>query len=124
MKRILLVQLLLLTGCAGLGTTAPGYAIGTYKGALIGRGSCTFPAADITLNVAKWSAYGDWYFEQQNVRGQFVDGWVNSEGFLWGRRLPQVGMVYVGGFFASDGSEVDARIDTESCSYRGSLPRT
>ncbi len=76
------------------------------------------------MSVAKWSAYGDWYFEEQNIREQFLDGLVNSGGFLWGRRTSQDGLVYVGGFFASDGSALDVRVDTVSCSYRGSLART
>jgi hypothetical protein len=123
MKKVSLVPMLLMTGCAGLGVTAPDYAIGTYRGAVIGRGLCILPAAELTVNVAKWSAYGDWYFEQQNIHERFLDGGVDSGGFLWGRRTPPYGMVYVGGYFTPDGSALDVRIDTHSCSYRGSIAR-
>ena len=123
MKKVWVVSAILLTGCTGLGATAPDYAIGTYRGAVIGRGSCALPAAELTVNIAKWSAYGDWYFEQQNVRAQFLGGWVYSDGFLAGRRAPQGGMEYVGGSFVSDGSALDVRIDTGTCSYRGALAK-
>jgi hypothetical protein len=123
MTTIWLVPVLLLTGCAGLGVTAPDYVIGIYRGAVIGRGACNLSAAELTVNVAKWSAYGDWYFEQQNIHEQFLDGAVDSGGFLWGRRTPPDGMVYVGGFFTPDGSALDVKIDTQSCSYRGTIAR-
>ena len=124
MKKLWLVAVLLLTGCAGLGATAPDYAVGTYSGAVVGRGSCAFPAAELTVRIAKSSAYGDWYNEQQNIRVQFTNGWVYSNGFLGERRASLGGIEYVGGYFASGGSALDVRIDTGSCSYRGSIGRT
>ena len=118
-----LLPALFLTGCTGLGVLAPDYAIGIYRGAVMARGACASPAAELTVTIAKSSAYGDWYIEQTNIRAPFAGGWVYDAGFLASRRAPQDGMEYVGGQFVADGSALDARIDTNTCTYNGTLAR-
>ena len=123
MKVVLQLPALLIAGCSGLGSVAPDYAIGTYRGAVIGRGTCTSAAAELTVSIAKASASGDWYIEQQNIRAQFVAGWVYSAGFLASHRASQGGMEYVSGYFTPDGAALDARIETGTCTNTGSLLR-
>ena len=124
MRTVWFLPALWLAGCTGLGAVAPNYAVGTYRGAVIGSGSCNSPAVDLTVSISKWSAYGDWYVEQQNLRAQFLGGWVYDAGFLASRRVPQGGLDYVGGNFVSGGSSMDVRIDTGACTYSGSIART
>ena len=115
---------LVLTGCSGIGALAPDYAIGTYRGAVIGRGICAAPAAELTVNIAQSATYGDWYFELQNARAQFGLGWVYGDGFFSSRVVGPTRIEYVGGYFVQGGSALDARIDTGGCIYNGILPRT
>jgi hypothetical protein len=75
------------------------------------------------VTVAKYSAFGDWYPEQQNDRTQFACAWVNQTGFFSSRRPPQGTMEYVIGYFAKDGSALDAKIDAGACSYTGRISR-
>jgi hypothetical protein len=121
MKRTLLLGLIL-AGCYR-GPLAPDYALGTYQGAMIGRGSCPSEAAQLTVTVVKYSAFGDWYPEQQNLRTQFACAWVNQTGFFSSRRPPDGGMEYVIGHFAKDGSALDAEINAGACSYTGRILR-
>jgi hypothetical protein len=113
---------LLTTGCVGIGALAPDYAIGSYRGAVIARGACAAPGADLTVSIGPSSASGDLYFEQQNIRARFGDGWVDDAGFLSSRRTPD-GMEYVSGYFVDNGAALDATIDTRTCTYVGTLVR-
>ncbi len=112
-----------LAGCFGPGPLAPNYALGTYQGTAAGGSSCPSPSAELTVTIAKYSAFGDWYLEQQKARTQFACGWVNQTGFFSSHDAPQNGMEYVIGYFTNDGSAIDARIDTGACSYTGRLSR-
>jgi hypothetical protein len=113
---------LVLTGCYP-GPLAPDHALGTYQGAMAGTGSCPSRAAQLTVTVAKYSAFGDWHPEQQNGRTQFACAWVNQIGFLSSRRSPEGSMEYVVGYFAKDGSALDAKIDAGACNYAGRISR-
>jgi hypothetical protein len=113
---------LVLAGCYP-GPLAPDYALGTYQGAIAGTGSCPSRAAQLTVTIANYSAFGDWYPEQQNDRTQFACAWVNQIGFFSSRRPPEGGMEYVVGYFAKDGSALDAKIDAGACSYAGRISR-
>jgi hypothetical protein len=113
---------LVLTGCYP-GPLAPDHALGTYQGAMAGTGSCPSRAAQLTVTIAKYSAFGDWYPEQQNDRTQFACAWVNQTGFFSSRRPPEGGMEYVVGYFAKDGYALDAKIDAGACSYTGRISR-
>jgi hypothetical protein len=124
MKLSILVTAVMLGGCYGSGALAPDYALGTYRGSVIGRGTCPSPAAQLTVNVTTSSAYGDWYFEQRGIRIRFTDGWVHDAGFLSSIRTPEQRNEYVSGLFTPDGSAIDANIDTGSCLYTGRLLRT
>lgn len=124
MKAAWLLFAMLVAGCAELGALAPDNAIGTYRGAVMGRGYCPSQAGVLTVNIAKSAAYGDWQFQQPNLQAQFGLGWVYGSGFLSSRRAPQGGMEYVGGYCAPDGSSLAARIDTGACIYNGVLLRT
>ena len=115
---------LVVAGCFGPGPLAPNYALGTYQGAAAGGSSCPSPAAELTVTIVKYSAFGDWYLEQQNARTQFACAWVNQTGFFSSHDAPQGGIEYVIGYFANDGSEIDARIDAGNCSYIGRLSRS
>ena len=114
---------LVLACCAGPGPLAPNYALGTYQGTAVGGSSCPSPAAELTVTIAKYSAYGDWYLEQQNARTQFACAWVNQSGFFSSHEAPQGGLEYVIGYFTNDGSGIDASIDVGTCSYTGRLSR-
>jgi hypothetical protein len=122
MKKTLLLALVL-AGCYP-GPLAPDYARGTYQGAMTSTGSCPSRAAQLTVTIAKYSAFGDWFPEQRNVRTQFACAWVNQIGFFSSRRPPEGGMEYVVGYFAKDGSALDAKIDAGACSYTGRITRT
>ena len=121
MKKVLLLALVL-TGCYP-GPPAPDYAIGTYQGAMTSTGSCPSRAAQLTVTVAKYSALGDWYTKHQNDRTQFACAWVNQIGFFSSRRPPEGDMEYVVGYFAKDGSALDAKIDVGACSYTGRISK-
>jgi hypothetical protein len=114
---------LVLAGCYP-GPLAPDYALGTYQGAIAGTGSCPSRAAQLTVIIAKYSAFGDWHPEQQDARTQFACAWVNQIGFFSSRRPLEGGMEYVVGYFAKDGSALDAKIDAGACSYAGRISRT
>jgi hypothetical protein len=113
---------LVLAGCYP-GPLAPDYALGTYQGAIAGTGSCPSRAAQLTVTIANYSAFGDWYPEQQNDRTQFACAWVNQIGFFSSRRAPEGSMEYVVGYFAKDGSALDAKINAGACSYAGRISR-
>jgi hypothetical protein len=113
---------LVLAGCYSE-PLAPDYALGTYRGTVIGGGSCLSPAAELTVTVVKHSAFGDWYPEQQNLRAQFACAWVNEIGFFAARRSSLGGLEYVFGYFAKDGSALDATIDVDTCRYTGMISR-
>ena len=116
---------LVLTGCVNIGALAPDYAIGTYRGAVLGRGGlCAAPAGELTVNIAKSATYGDWYFEQPNARAQFGLGWVYDVGFFSSHVVGPARVDYVGGYFTQGGTALDARIDTGTCIYNGILLRT
>ena len=122
MKKTLLLALVL-AGCYP-GPLAPDYARGTYQGAMTSTGSCPSRAAQLTVTITKYSAFGDWFPEQRNDRTQFACAWVNQIGFFSSRRPPEGGMEYVVGYFAKDGSALDAKIDAGACSYTGRITRT
>jgi hypothetical protein len=114
---------LVLAGCFGPGPPAPDYALGTYQGEAMGGASCPSPAADVTVTVAKYSAFGDWYLKQQNTHTQFACATVDQIGFYGSHDAPRDGMEYVIGYFTNEGSAIDARISTGTCSYTGRLSR-
>ena len=121
MKKTLLLALVL-AGCYS-GPLAPEYALGTYQGAMTGTGPCPSRMAQLTVTVATYSAFGDWYPAQQNVRTQFACAWVNQTGFFSASRPPQGDMEFVIGYFTRDGSALDAKIDAGACSYTGRISR-
>jgi hypothetical protein len=114
---------LVLAGCFPSSAVAPDNALGTYQGTAVGGGSCSSPAAELTVTVAKSSAFGEWYLEKQNDRSQFACAWVNQSGFYASHRPHQGEMEYVIGYFSNNGATVDARIDTDACSFTGRLSR-
>ena len=113
---------LVLAGCY-TEPLAPDYALGTYRGTVVGGGSCPSPTAELTVNVAKYSAFGDWYAQRQNLHTQLACAWVNQIGFFSSRRPSQGRLEYVIGYFANDGAALDARIDAGTCSYTGRISR-
>jgi hypothetical protein len=80
-----------LAGCLGPEPLAPNYALGTYQGTAAGGSSCPSPSAELTVTIAKHSAFGDWYLEQQKARTQFACGWVNQTGFFSSHDAPKMG---------------------------------
>jgi hypothetical protein len=123
MKIEALLVFLVLAGCFGPGPSAPDYALGTYEGAAMGGSLCSSPAAELTVTLAKYSAFGDWYLKQQNTHTQFACARVDRFGFYASHDASQNGMKYFVGYFINDGSAIDARIDTTACSYTGRLSR-
>ena len=121
MKIRTLLLSLLLVGCYG--PTAPNDARGTYRGVVTGGGTCPSSAASLTVTIAKYEAFGDWYPEQQGIHTQFACAWVNQIGFFSSHQPPQGGMEYVIGYFTHGGSALDARIDAGTCSYTGRILR-
>jgi hypothetical protein len=119
--KALTVLTAVLAGCYG--PAAPNNVLGTYRGVVTGGGTCPSPAADLTVTISKYEAFGDWYPEQQNIHTQFACAWVNQIGFFSSRLPPQGGMEYVIGYFTHDGSALDARIDAGTCSYTGRISR-
>jgi hypothetical protein len=90
MKIGALMASLVLAGCAGTGPLAPNHALGTYQGTTAGGPSCLSPAAELTVTIAKYSAYGEWHVEQQDARTQFACAWVNQIGFFSSHEAPKV----------------------------------
>jgi hypothetical protein len=90
MKIGALMASLVLAGCAGTGPLAPNHALGTYQGTTAGGSSCLSPAAELTVTIAKYSAYGEWHVEQQDARTQFACAWVNQIGFFSSHEAPKV----------------------------------
>jgi len=86
MKKTFLLAITL-AGCYPA-SLAPDYALGTYQWAVTGTSSCESRAAQLAVTIAKYSAFGDWYLEQQNVRTQFSCAWVNQVGFFSSYRPP------------------------------------
>jgi hypothetical protein len=89
----------------------------------MGGSLCSSPAAELTVTIAKYSAFGEWYVERQNAHTQFACARVDQFGFYAFRHASQDGMEYVVGYFINDGSAIDERIDTAACSYTGRLSR-
>jgi len=97
MKKTLLLALVL-AGCYPR-PLAPDYARGTYQRAMTSTGSCPSRAAQLTVTITKYSAFGDWFPEQRNDRTQFACAWVNQIGFFFSRGPPESGMECVVGYF-------------------------
>jgi hypothetical protein len=114
---------LVVGGCTQIGAQAPNYAIGTYRGAVIGRGACRAPAADLTVTIGTTSVSGNWYFEQDNVVVPFGTGWVHDAGYLSSRHDSAGGMEFLTGYYVGGGAAVTATIDDHSCIYSGTLAR-